>query len=101
MAAEGTELLRTIRHTPQRQWGRDRMAAEGRARPAAQRRDFGVNGAATGWPRKGCATGGLARLPLRVNGAATGWPRKARRQALYSRTVCSVNGAATGWPRKV
>ena len=130
-----------------RQWGRDRMAAEGPRRrrrtatrppasmgprPDGRGRDAPttpsrgtpcVNGAATGWPRKGSTRLRRQAPQPCVNGAATGWPRKehgcfiaeyeaqasmgprpdgrgrAHRRGWWP-PMCRVNGAATGWPRK-
>ena len=59
-----------------RQWGRDRLAAEGHTARRRPHRAGGVNGAATGWPRKEVLGGGATAALGRVNGAATGWPRK-------------------------
>ena len=106
-----------------RQWGRDRMAAEGAWYAGAPAAAASVNGAATGWPRKAGRRGATRGSVPRVNGAATGWPRKAgaaepaalwgRRQWGRDRMAAEghvshpppiatgrVNGAATGWPRK-
>ena len=94
-------LYSSARRHGSRQWGRDRMAAEG---PCALRRPAplgGVNGAATGWPRKGRAIAMSGGVSQRVNGAATGWPRKGSLRGCCRRRRPSVNGAATGWPRKV
>ena len=52
MAAEGAARDGSSRGVIQRQWGRDRMAAEGRGQALAVAQDRDVNGAATGWPRK-------------------------------------------------
>ena len=101
------------------------MAAEGsRDGDLGNAAASGVNGAATGWPRKVSACALTIWEWSSVNGAATGWPRKVRRQAGARRSrqasmgprpdgrgrqwqrACaksvsySVNGAATGWPRK-
>ena len=125
MAAEGRHALGFQRRAWQRQWGRDRMAAEGAhssPRPAAGgRRQWGrdrmaaegfrneyrvgiprpgVNGAATGWPRKEHRRRFVNLLRCRVNGAATGWPRKAAKGFPQITLKARVNGAATGWPRK-
>ena len=77
MAAEGLahEAERVIR--AERQWGRDRMAAEGGRFSAGAPAHTCVNGAATGWPRKVDAGGRQEHPQVGVNGAATGWPRKA------------------------
>ena len=77
MAAEGNSWCRLWAISLARQWGRDRMAAEGRRSLGRARRIAGVNGAATGWPRKAQRTAANFFAPCRVNGAATGWPRKA------------------------
>ena len=66
----------------ERQWGRDRMAAEGRSRRVRRPSGCSVNGAATGWPRKGARLRMDRRDHFGVNGAATGWPRKAHGQRL-------------------
>ena len=108
-----------------RQWGRDRMAAEGGARraelqrpheasmgprpdgrgrwrtgPDSSARPASVNGAATGWPRKARTRGerppgARASMGPRPDGRGRRTGPAARRQA-----ASSVNGAATGWPRK-
>ena len=83
-----------------RQWGRDRMAAEGFPVRPWSGRGTSVNGAATGWPRKARMCGRAARRVTGVNGAATGWPRKGRSPISLSLHSFCVNGAATGWPRK-
>ena len=54
MAAEGTDSDRYALASLRRQWGRDRMAAEGSRLSAALSIFSNVNGAATGWPRKAC-----------------------------------------------
>ena len=59
-----------------RQWGRDRMAAEGWQTAPAAGPTACVNGAATGWPRKAGVRWEEAASIQSVNGAATGWPRK-------------------------
>ena len=109
-----------------RQWGRGRMAAEGRTmRYARDRTCPAVNGAAAGWPRKARSPEGWQGCAGAVNGAAAGWPRKERlhrlagvlgsfpsmgprpdgrgraaRKTLESGQDVTVNGAAAGWPRK-
>ena len=124
MAAEGCIRPETRAHGAARQWGRDRMAAEGRPTWIRVRSCFQcVNGAATGWPRKAgraatdevsrprqwgrdrmAAEGvghtvvlGYARKRQwgRDRMAAEGWPAMQPTPA-----PPSVNGAATGWPRK-
>ena len=113
------EIIKT-----KRQWGRDRLAAEGRRGGRLTRTVVASMG-----PRpvgRGRLPTSSAKSPARsrVNGAATGWPRKADRcrrkgrgspASMGPRPVgrgrggggsftwfrwFSVNGAATGWPRK-
>ena len=52
MAAEGALITILLGSVMWRQWGRDRMAAEGRGTELFELRSHSVNGAATGWPRK-------------------------------------------------
>ena len=54
MAAEGVVSFNAWAAANERQWGRDRMAAEGRLSTSKACAEGNVNGAATGWPRKGC-----------------------------------------------
>ena len=126
MAAEGDVNGRCYDiRLDRRQWGRDRMAAEGSPatpqapqapvasmgpRPDGRGRwvehtsrfwDVGVNGAATGWPRKE----GAPRRSRAGRSAASMGPRPDGRGRWGARTHLGggrrVNGAATGWPRKV
>ena len=53
MAAEGPRKSKQASLDQLRQWGRDRMAAEGICALAGAAPPPRVNGAATGWPRKG------------------------------------------------
>ena len=76
MAAEGGMLWTTRHIEGMRQWGRDRMAAEGCRPLVVGFGAVGVNGAATGWPRKAVGRMAASVVMPRVNGAATGWPRK-------------------------
>ena len=116
---------RPLMDSPMRQWGRDRLAAEGPRSACASTPKRRVNGAATVWPRKGRDTVGVgdgdgasmgprpfgrgraaARTGRRcpgsgVNGAATVWPRKAAHGGSSLLRQPGVNGAATVWPRKV
>ena len=80
MAAEGVDAGNSYQTRKSRQWGRDRMAAEGRHRPPSGCTGSCVNGAATGWPRKALHWRSCWGSARRVNGAATGWPRKAVRR---------------------
>ena len=84
----------------ERQWGRGRMAAEGRARVRRAGARNRVNGAAAGWPRKVCHAAAEADDRGCVNGAAAGWPRKVRIREDGHSEMDRVNGAAAGWPRK-
>ena len=59
MAAEGPLAGGTDADTKMRQWGRDRMAAEGGRGGGPALARGGVNGAATGWPRKDLCDGRL------------------------------------------
>ena len=52
------------------------MAAEGHCYSGSPKSCVCVNGAATGWPRKGGRTRRTGDGSPGVNGAATGWPRK-------------------------
>ena len=148
MAAEGC-LARAMASPAgmSRQWGRDRMAAEGGMRRQSCRSVMsasmgprpdgrgrtcgtntpssttGVNGAATGWPRKEgaplifplgtlrqwgrdrmAAEGGLADGSYQVLAASMGPRPDGRGREIFCRVhgdhVSGVNGAATGWPRK-
>ena len=83
-----------------RQWGRDRLAAEGRRRRRQAHTHTRVNGAATVWPRKVVH---IVRAPLCSCLRQWGRDRLAAEglglhPMLFAR--CSVNGAATVWPRK-
>ena len=106
------------------QWGRGRMAAEGRACLASSLALLGFNGAAAGWPRKENQLREFRYSVSGFNGAAAGWPRKVRAtqssRASYGRLQWGrgrmaaegglvggsgsgrpgFNGAAAGWPRK-
>ena len=90
-AANGTAVSR--------QWGRGRMAAEGRPAPSTRASDRSVNGAAAGCPRKVCLRPRSTRATCRQWGrgrmAAEG--RAPRAKPTES---SAVNGAAAGWPRK-
>ena len=124
MAAEGADPHFPGSNRCWRQWGRDRMAAEGCMAPNVHVTYMGVNGAATGWPRK---VGGHVRAHVRPNVASMGprpdgrgrrdVPRQndgaasasmgprpdGRGRVLAGQGTFdapSVNGAATGWPRK-
>ena len=125
MAAEGYGRARQDTSPLWLQWGRGRMAAEGRARrPRRPRPPARFNGAAAGWPRKGgpapwaltdvnglqwgrgrMAAEGLPAAPAvaalsHFNGAAAGWPRKVRKVFMLVHNGIRFNGAAAGWPRK-
>ena len=52
MAAEGPYWSETYGEIRERQWGRDRLAAEGMYPRGGWSRKGRVNGAATVWPRK-------------------------------------------------
>ena len=103
MAAEGMKTGRGGKKRMSRQWGRDRMAAEGPAvRKIVKERHDGVNGAATGWPRKVQRAGIIPNDPRQ----ASMGPRPDGRGRPCcgtdrGRAATGVNGAATGWPRKV
>ena len=100
MAAEGVQRTGGAVGRATRQWGRDRMAAEGRYDDAAtrERRAASMGPRPDGRGRSTeCSTGSATGS---VNGAATGWPRKGTCGGWGGGSACSVNGAATGWPRK-
>ena len=64
LAAEGCRGLASDPANDRRQWGRDRLAAEGASPYSPRSASFrGVNGAATVWPRKG---GGGPRRQFRL-----------------------------------
>ena len=58
------------------QWGRGRMAAEGKGRRKGGVRIACFNGAAAGWPRKVSVRVARGLPYYSFNGAAAGWPRK-------------------------
>ena len=68
---------------------------DGRGRPSSLSSPSsvtGVNGAAAGWPRKGCPTSAESSGASSVNGAAAGWPRK----ALWTRIRPTISPASMG-----
>ena len=83
------------------QWGRGRMAAEGKYRTAIYPLFIGLQ-----WGRGRMAAEGLkwqrrgGESATSFNGAAAGWPRKAVRDTLACISPWCFNGAAAGWPRK-
>ena len=76
MAAEGRPHDLDKTGFPMLQWGRGRMAAEGTIPPSRRRPGPGFNGAAAGWPRKAWHGQGANTALTCFNGAAAGWPRK-------------------------
>ena len=94
------ETLMKLLRERVRQWGRDRLAAEGCGCPCKECHCFRVNGAATVWPRKVVDPFVGSGTTCGVNGAATVWPRKAACGYILPMPAPSVNGAATVWPRK-
>ena len=89
-----------IRPDNELQWGRGRMAAEGRAAPLHSDATRVLQ-----WGRGRMAAEGARARPSRArsagfNGAAAGWPRKVNPGVFRYRNSSSFNGAAAGWPRK-
>ena len=100
LAAEGPSSLTQTTLGAVRQWGRDRLAAEGRQ----GRGDKDHAGAASMGPRP-VGRGRLFGYKCRtVRPSASMGPRPVGRgRRVRSRPSCPparVNGAATGWPRK-
>ena len=84
---------------PERQWGRDLSAAEGKQRTIPRAPRARVNGAATSRPRKAV----ISTQRMSGCGASMGPRPLGRGRSKNGRAgsgVCCVNGAATSRPRK-